>query len=91
MRVWRLDIGVGEAEIRGWPDGPVIYARARQGHPAVAVEVWEFIVDTLNEKEQREAMKDQRVRVCDCTDSEPHIHASEIGEQFMWPSGKPLR
>lgn len=57
MRVWELDIGVDEAEIRCVPYGPVIIARARQGHGPIPRTCWQFIVDALNEKEQREAFR----------------------------------
>ena len=52
MREWTITIGVSEAEIRGWPDGPVIIARARQGHPDVTYEMWGFIEDALNAAEE---------------------------------------
>ena len=73
MRVWRLVI---------FDDTPVAAINGVEDHGAVFFacsverELGAWMVDALNEKEQRS--EDRRVMVCDCIDSEPHVHISDI-------------
>lgn len=78
MRVWTAErfapstIVIWLSGASGW-EIETAWLRVRVGDDEDATnEHVQEVVDALNEKE------DRRVMVCDCIDSEPHVHISDI-------------